>query len=139
MNECDFNMKAAPIQWAYKTPHVLDQMATNVYSANKAQGFWEDTEAAIKSADTASSPTIKAYTAQKLMLIVSEVSEALEADRKDLLDSHLPEYPGLQVELADAIIRILDMCGGYNIPIGEIVEAKLEYNASRPFKHGKAY
>jgi len=131
MNECDFKIK-----WAYKTPHVLDQMAESVFSANVEKGFWEDTITAAKENSLAIN---KAYTAQKLMLIVSEVSEALEADRKDLMDTYLPEYKGLHVELADALIRILDMCGGYNIPIGEIVEAKLEYNASRPFKHGKAY
>ncbi|RZK79787.1 MAG: hypothetical protein EOO85_02735, partial [Pedobacter sp.] len=39
-----------------------------------------------------------------LMLIVSEVAEAMEGDRKGLMDDHLPERPMLEVELADAII-----------------------------------
>ena len=47
----------------------------------------------------------------KLALIHSEISEALEADRKDLMDDHLPHRKGIEVELADAMIRILDLAG----------------------------
>lgn len=41
--------------------------------------------------------------------------------------------------LADAMIRILDLCGGMQVPIGEIIEKKLEYNAGRPYKHNKKF
>ena len=67
----------------------------------------------------------------KLMLIVSEVSEAMEADPKDLNDDHLPAYKGRDVELADALIRICDLAGAYNIDLGAAVAAKLEYNQQR--------
>lgn len=48
-----------------------------------------------------------------LMLIVSEISEAMEAERKSLMDDHLPHRRGAEVELADAVIRLLDMNAGY--------------------------
>lgn len=95
-----------------------------IHAGNKAKGFWE--------ADTANIP-------QLLMLTVSELSEALEADRKDAMDDHLPGRRGVEVELADAVIRIMDMCGGLNLDLGGAIEDKLKYNAERPFKHGKKY
>lgn len=45
---------------------------------------------------------------ERFMLMVSELSEALEADRKELFDDKLPQYPGLWVELADTVIRLMD-------------------------------
>lgn len=71
------------------------------------------------------------------MLIVSEVSEAMEAARKDAMDEHLPHRKGVEVELADALIRIFDLAGhaervfGHKIDlIGAFVE-KLQYNRIR--------
>lgn len=71
--------------------------------------------------------------------MVSELSEALEADRKNLKDDKLTEYDGLEVELVDALIRIFDFCGGNGIDINTIIEKKLLYNQSRPYLHGKKY
>lgn len=68
---------------------------------------------------------------EKLMLVVSELSEALEAHRKNLHDSHLPHRPGLEVELADAVIRILDMSVGLGLDIGGAISEKLDYNKTR--------
>ena len=54
-------------------------------------------------------------------------------------DDKLPEYKGTDVEIADAIIRLLDWCGAKDIPIGDIVSKKLAYNRGRPYKHGKKF
>ena len=67
----------------------------------------------------------------KLALIHSEVSEALEGLRKDKQDEHLPHLKSLDVELADAVIRIMDLAGGLNIDIGRAIAEKLAYNAQR--------
>lgn len=69
--------------------------------------------------------------AQKLCLIHSEISEAMERHRKSLMDDKLPHREMAEVELADAIIRIFDLAGraGYDV-VGAMVE-KLQYNASR--------
>lgn len=66
-----------------------------------------------------------------LMLVVSELAEAMEADRKDLMDDHLPHRKGLEVELADAVIRILDMAGGLDLDIGGALAEKLAYSTKR--------
>jgi len=68
---------------------------------------------------------------EKLMLIVSEVAEAMEGDRKNLMDDHLPHRPMVEVELADAMIRIFDLAGAMNLDIGGAVVEKMEYNAKR--------
>lgn len=67
----------------------------------------------------------------KLMLVVSELSEAMEADRKNLMDSHLPERSGIEVELADAVIRIFDLAGRLDLDLGGAVVDKLAYNKAR--------
>jgi len=67
----------------------------------------------------------------KLMLVVSELSEAMEADRKGLMDDKLPYMDGRVVELADAVIRIFDMAGGFGMDLPKAIAHKMEYNASR--------
>ena len=88
----------------------------------------------------------------------SELSEALEEWRKpsqsvDMVYCDVPsgaripwgdqgdELPlakpeGFPVELADCLIRILDTCAALNIDISEAVELKMQYNKTRPFRHG---
>lgn len=68
---------------------------------------------------------------QKLLLIHSEISEACEADRKDLMDSHLPHRHGVEVELADAVIRCFDLAGALNFDLGAAIAEKMAYNAER--------
>lgn len=67
-----------------------------------------------------------------LALIHSEISEGLEAARKGLRDDHLPHRPGLEVELADALIRIFDLAGRYGYDLGGAVIEKSRYNMTRP-------
>lgn len=69
--------------------------------------------------------------AEKLALIHSEVSEALEGVRKDKMDDHLPHHKSMTVELADAIIRICDLAGALQLPLGQALLEKMEYNAVR--------
>jgi NTP pyrophosphatase (non-canonical NTP hydrolase) len=66
-----------------------------------------------------------------LMLIVSEVAEAMEGERKDLMDDHLPHRKMAEVELADALIRIFDYAGAYGMDLQGALDEKLEYNKNR--------
>jgi len=103
---------------------------------------------------------------ESLMLIVSELSEALEADRDgDYLVNKVLEYDNgkpvlitetnpdeiskyhyesmikgkVEEELADALIRIFDLAGILGIDLDWHVKAKMAYNETRPYKHGKKY
>jgi NTP pyrophosphatase (non-canonical NTP hydrolase) len=67
----------------------------------------------------------------------SELSEALEALRHDNPpDDKIPNFSGLEAELADVIIRIMDFSAHYNLAIAEAILAKIEFNKTREFKHG---
>ena len=101
----------------------LNLKCREIHSGNAKQGFWTD----------------DVQFATRCMLIVTEIAEAVEADRKDLMDSHIPTRRGIEVELADAVIRIMDLAGGLNLDLGGAIEEKLLYNSNRPFKHGKKY
>jgi NTP pyrophosphatase (non-canonical NTP hydrolase) len=67
----------------------------------------------------------------KLLLVVTEIAEACEGDRKSLMDDHLPHRPMREVELADAVIRIFDLAGGYGLDLAGAIAEKLAYNAQR--------
>jgi hypothetical protein len=69
--------------------------------------------------------------AEMLCLIHSEISEAMEGERKNLPDDKLTHRPMAEVELADAVIRILDYCGRWNYDLAGALFEKLEYNAKR--------
>ena len=66
-----------------------------------------------------------------IALCHSELSEALEGARKDLMDDHLTNRKMLEVELADCIIRILDMAGLYNLDVAGAIAEKHDYNRNR--------
>jgi NTP pyrophosphatase (non-canonical NTP hydrolase) len=69
--------------------------------------------------------------AEKLCLIHSEISEAMEGHRKGLKDDHLPEREMIEVELADAVIRIMDLAGKMELDLSGAIIEKLEYNKTR--------
>ena len=75
--------------------------------------------------------TNKLVVPAKLCLVHSEISEAMEGHRKGLMDDHLPTRPMVEVELADALIRICDLAGALELDLGGAVAAKLAYNANR--------
>jgi NTP pyrophosphatase (non-canonical NTP hydrolase) len=68
---------------------------------------------------------------EMLALIHSEISEALEGYRKDLMDDHLPNRKNVEVELADAIIRILDLGGYLKLDVAGAIQEKFQYNQVR--------
>ncbi len=69
---------------------------------------------------------------QKLLLIVSEITEAMEGNRKDLMDDKLPHRKMREVELGDALIRLCDTAGGYGLDLAGAVVEKMAFNNVRP-------
>ena len=124
----------------------LNEASQKIYEANKLKGFYEKPR----------------EIGTLLMLVVSELSEALEADRKnkhadfETYQTKLNSEPNrafvkrsslfqeyikdtFEDEIADAIIRLFDLCGYMNIDIEKHIDLMLRYNQGRPNKHGKNY
>lgn len=115
----------------------VDDLASDIFETASTKGFW-DYE------DVGNDGLIPL----KLVLIHSEVTEALDVHRKGYDDELADPVTGLTPmqeddfleELADVIIRTLDLAGSFDTGrFGEIVVAKMEKNRNRPFRHGKRY
>lgn len=98
-----------------------DILTRACHEAALQSGWWTDENGNLKPYNTG----------EKLMLIVSEVAEAMEGDRKDLQDDKLPHRKMTEVELADAVIRIFDLAGRKGYDLGTTIAEKLAYNAQR--------
>jgi hypothetical protein len=66
-----------------------------------------------------------------IALMHSELSEALEGHRRSKMDDHLPNRPSAEVELADAVIRILEVSTSMGYDIGGAIVEKMAYNSRR--------
>lgn len=92
----------------------LNELSAICNSIAREKGFW-DKERNIGEA---------------LMLMVTELAEAMEAHRKQ-------DDENFREELADTFIRLFDLCGGLNIDIEAEIDKKCQKNKTRPYKHGK--
>lgn len=115
----------------------FDDLAQEISEIAESKGFWDYPGVD----DTALIPL-------KLALVHSEISEALEAHRKEYDDDTPSSYTGMTPmqeddfaeELADAVIRILDIIGYLGLEqFGHILLTKIETNRGRPYRHGKRY
>lgn len=73
-----------------------------------------------------------AFISQNLLLIVSEISEAMEGLRKNDMDN-------FREELADVAIRLADLAGALEIDLEEEIVKKMEKNKNRPHMHNKKF
>jgi NTP pyrophosphatase (non-canonical NTP hydrolase) len=130
---------------------IMEKLIKECHETAAKNGFWKNFE-------VASVPC-------KVALMHSELSELLEAHRKGnppcekkflqgepnkqellpirIFDSTSTKSPrpitSMEEECADLFIRLLDFCGGYDINLASITLAKMEYNKSREYMHGKKY
>lgn len=73
-----------------------------------------------------------------IALIHSELSEALEAMRKnpDAPSEHIPDFTAVEEEIADVVIRCMDLSGKNGYRLAEAILAKHTFNLTRPYRHG---
>jgi len=106
----------------------LDQLAEKIHANNVDKGFAE---------------SMNDINGQ-LLLMVSELTEAQDEIRSgreigETYFSNAVKPEGFGVELADALIRLLGFMRHHNLPIAQLVKLKMNYNATRPHKHGKQF
>lgn len=100
--------------------HPIAELVERVHAGNDR--WWRDLHTGER---------ISRNVGELLMLTVSEIAEAMEGHRKSLTDAHLPHRTSIEVELADAVIRIFDIAGGLGLDLAGAFEDKLAYNATR--------
>ena len=128
---------------------MLNEIRDAIHNNSVAKGFWNEPNTNIT---------------EKIMLVVTELSEAVEAMRKlsknelshsiSLCNSTTEDFDlngydhydfekfikdSVGDEFADSIIRILDLCGRLGIDIEGHIKYKMEYNSTRPYLHGKQF
>ncbi len=116
------NNRDAAIAAIPETKEAAQKLTDICHGLAHTAGWWHDLET--------NKPTTRPVP-ELLCLIHSEISEALEGYRKDLMDDKLPHRKMLEVELADAVIRIFDMAGGLDMDIAGALAEKLAYNTDR--------
>jgi len=115
---------------------VIKDLSMEIFENAKAHGFWED-----RLSEQATSPIVeRGLRAECLMLMITELTEAFEDIRNSKKQSDkIPSFTPMEEELADCVIRILDYAGGYGLALGPAIIAKMRYNKTRPYKHGKEF
>jgi NTP pyrophosphatase (non-canonical NTP hydrolase) len=99
----------------------ISEYIEGCHAVARDKGFWES----------------ERNVGEMLMLITSELGEAIEAHRTGKMG--LMEKDTFEDELADVAIRLFDMCGGLGIDLEKQIEWKMSFNKTREAKHGKAY
>lgn len=99
--------------------------AADSHAYAKRQGFWEGKED---------------RTNELLMWAVTEMGEIFDAvQRGNKPDPKVPEFSAAEVEAADVLIILMDLAHSNGWRVAQAVEAKMKFNNTRPYMHGKAF
>lgn len=145
----------------------IKELQQEAHQIAKDKGFWDNTERVINflkdSEDELIDENFNNIISTKIALIITELSEAIEALRKKK-KANIIEFnrvtegltwennqaameeafrlfikDSVQDEISDAQIRIYDLCSWLNIDLENHVIMKMDYNKTRPYKHGKTF
>jgi hypothetical protein len=94
------------------TVAVLNEWTTKIHQHNVDVGWWDNDPSVL----------------EKIMLIITEIAEATEGVRKNLLDDHLSHRSMEEVELADALIRTLDLGGRMQLKLHEDAQKDIQFD-----------
>lgn len=122
----------------------MEDMQDRAHATARGKGWWRDQEVSTEGPD---GPVVAidralalATVPEKLMLIVSEASEALEDFRVGKMETTRRESDGkpegFPTELADIVIRCFDLAGALGINLEAEVLTKMAFNETRSYRHG---
>ncbi len=94
----------------------INEMCKKAHDQAIKSGFWKDGRPI----------------SECLLLIITEICEIVEADRKE-------DEPNLREEIADSFIRLGDLVGALDFDIEAEITKKMKINEGRPIKHNKRY
>lgn len=100
----------------------LREICRKIHQANVRAGWWSDVQTGIRK---------ERNVGEMLMLCVSELAEAMEGHRKNLMDDKLLHRKMLEVELADTMIRICDLANGLDLDLPGAMVEKFLFNLTR--------
>ena len=111
---------------------LLGKLGDHCHDASRLNGFWQSTDADVDTHEVGC----------KIALIAGEALELLEAWR--LQDPHAPcakdpRLTHISEEIADVIIRCMDLAAFFRIDLAYAIAVKLEHNSTRPYKHSKRF
>lgn len=115
------------LKMTYTLSTAINELSQIMHTRSSVAGWWSDPE----TGELFSEKQRNFYVPTKIALIHSEISEALEGFRKDKMDDHLPHRKSVEVELADAMIRIFDLAGALQLDLGRAILEKSDYNMRR--------
>lgn len=84
---------------------MLTELANEIHEQNVHVGWWD------------ACPVKSARYETAMMLVITELAEACEGDRKNLMDTHIPEFKMFDMELADTAIRLFDLAGALEVDL----------------------
>lgn len=128
--EASEHIVGAIIATDYLAPLTIRELQAEAHATARSKGFWSGYNTSYP--DAANTPKYLLSpdeTAAKLALIHSEVSEALECVRNN-------DRASLSSEMADIVIRVMDLCGGLHIDLETAMVTKMATNKTRPYLHG---